>query len=129
MSNVGLGKQRADVYLLRQSSESRFAKMVHQNTPDTPSSQPHMAFPNQLLGRRSLCGCRPARLRNSAQRWAPAWRMSTSPANGEAKRWNIAAIPLDELNLLTLSFEAGGTFSFEDPFIRWCRSDNRYRLR
>jgi len=57
--------------------------------------------------------------------------MSTPPANGETKRWNIEAIPLDELNLLALSFEAGGIPAFEDcvtrPFgRRACRPANNH---
>jgi hypothetical protein len=57
--------------------------------------------------------------------------MSTSPANGETSRWNIAAISLDELTLLALSFEAATAPSFEDCFIRDSRrrSGNRCRLR
>ena len=58
--------------------------------------------------------------------------MSTSSANDKTKRWNIEAISLDELNLLTLSFEATAAPSFEGCFISRCprrHSGNRCRLR
>src|SRR4029077_6842476 len=103
MSTVGVGKQCADVRLLRSISISERRKLVHQHSRRPEDSSTDVAIQNRLAGFRPLCGRRFAELRNPGYRGTEPGPLSPPFANHKTNRWNGKGLSLDEFTLIALS--------------------------